>query len=64
MPSTRFEPGSPRPQFKSDDIDRSVMGPAFKKGRIEKLEKTVWRPWGKTAQKVKKYPIYYFEKCC
>ena len=28
MPSSGFEPGSPRPQSKSDDLDRSAMGPA------------------------------------
>ena len=28
MPSPGFEPGSPRPQPKSDDLDRSAMGPA------------------------------------
>ena len=29
MPSPGFEPGSPRPQSKSDDLDRSAMGPAY-----------------------------------
>ena len=29
MPSPGFEPGSPRPQSKSDDLDRSAMGPAL-----------------------------------
>ena len=29
MPSPGFEPGSPQPQSKSDDLDRSAMGPAF-----------------------------------
>ena len=28
MPSPGFEPGSPRPQSKSDDLDRTAMGPA------------------------------------
>ena len=28
MPLPGFEPGSPRPQSKSDDLDRSAMGPA------------------------------------
>ena len=26
-PSPGFEPGSPRPQFKSDNLDRSAIGP-------------------------------------
>ena len=29
MPSPGFEPGSPRPQSKSDDLDRSAMGPTY-----------------------------------
>ena len=29
MPSPGFEPGSPRPQSKSDDFDRSAMGPGI-----------------------------------
>ena len=28
MPSPGFEPRSPRPQSKSDDLDRLAMGPA------------------------------------
>ena len=29
MPSPGFEPGSPRPQSKSDNLDRLAMGPAL-----------------------------------
>ena len=29
MPLPRFEPGSPQPRSKSDDLDRSAMGPAL-----------------------------------
>ena len=29
LPTLGFEPGSPQPQSKSDDLDRSAMGPAF-----------------------------------
>ena len=32
MPLPGFEPGSPRPQSKYDDLDRSAIGPAFNKG--------------------------------
>ena len=28
LPPPGFEPGSPRPQSKSDDLDRSAIGPA------------------------------------
>ena len=45
--SPRFEPGSPRPRSKSDDLDRSAMGPAqmliiplyFKNRTLKKLNK-------------------------
>ena len=29
MPSPGYEPGSPQPQSKSEELDRSAMGPAF-----------------------------------
>ena len=38
MPSPVFEPGSPRPQSKSDDLDCLAMGPASIPTRFNKVQ--------------------------